>query len=284
MPKHELLRRMRKNKFFIAGSVMVLLLIIALLVGSRISPFDPTQTNLKERLVAPEWLANGLNGHVLGTDPLGQDILARLLHGGQLSLVIALLGVALPSIIGTLLGLWAGYYGKKVDLIIMRICEVQLSLPTTILAICLMAILGAKVSNLIIVNTLTSWVQYCRMARSTVLSLRSSEFVSASKVLGASNRHIILKQVLPNVLTPLIIIASQSFGFMVLNEASLSFLGCGIPITTPSWGGMISAGRQYLETAPWTVIAPGLALMYTVLAFNFLGDGVRDILDPRNKD
>lgn len=284
MQKQELFRRMRKSKFFIVGTVMLLILIITFIVGPLLTPWDPAKPNLRARHVEPEWFVKGFEGHILGTDAMGRDIFSRLVNGGTLSLSLALLCVAITAVFGTMLGLISGYFGGKVDNIIMRICEVMLSLPQTILCICIMALLGARVSNLVLVTSLTGWVQYCRLARGTVLSIRNSEYVMASRVLGAKNFNIIIHQVLPNVFTPLLIIASQSIGSCVLNEASLSYLGCGIPVTTPSWGGMISAGREYVTTAPWTVIVPGLALMFTVLAFNLLGDGVRDVLDPHNKD
>lgn len=284
MQKEELLRRMKKSKFFVIGTIMIVILIITFLVGPMLTPWDPAQPDLRSRHIEVEWLRNGFEGHIFGTDALGRDIFSRLVNGGTLSLMIALTIVAITAIIGTLLGLISGYWGGTMDNLIQRLCEVMLSLPQTILAICIMALLGARVSNLIIVMSLTNWVQYCRLARGTVLTVRNSEYVMASRVLGAKNFSIIIKQILPNVLTPLIILASQSIGMLILSEAALSYLGCGIPVTTPSWGGMISAGREYVTTAPWTVIVPGLALMFTVLAFNFLGDGVRDVLDPHNKD
>lgn len=284
MQKSELFRRMRKNKFFVSGVIMLLLLLLVVIVGPYLTPFDPTAADLSARHVKPEWFSNGMNGHILGTDSLGRDIFARLVSGGRLSLLLAMTCVVINAVSGSLLGLIAGYFGGKVDNFIMRLCEIMMSLPQTILCICIMALLGARVSNLILVTAITGWVGFCRMARGTVLSIRKSEYVSASRVLGAKDLRIILEQVLPNVLTPLIIIASQSLGMSILNEASLSYLGCGIPISTPSWGNMISAGREYLTTASWTVIVPGLALMFTVLTFNFLGDGIRDVLDPHNKD
>ena len=284
MQREELFRRMRKSKFFIIGTIMLLILVITFVIGPLLTPWDPAKPNLRARHIEPEWFANGFEGHILGTDAIGRDIFSRLVNGGTLSLALALICVAITAVFGTLLGLISGFFGGKVDTIIMRICEVMLSLPQTILCICIMALLGARVSNLVLVTSLTGWVQYCRLARGTVLAIRNSEYVMASRVLGAKNFNIIIHQVLPNVFTPLLIIASQSIGSCVLNEASLSYLGCGIPVTTPSWGGMISAGREYVTTAPWTVIVPGLALMFTVLAFNLLGDGVRDVLDPHNKD
>lgn len=167
---------------------------------------------------------------------------------------------------------------------IMRLCDILMATPGLLLAVCVVAVLGSNFVNLIIVLSITGWVRYARLVRGNVLAIRNSEYIQASRVLGAGNAHIILTQVLPNITTPLIIQASQQFGNVILIEAGMSFLGVGVPISTPSWGGMISAGREYIATAPWVVIAPGVALMITVLAFNFLGDGLRDVLDPKNKN
>lgn len=284
MSKKELLRRMGKSKFFIIGLAIVLFLVLMAVFGPMLTPYDPTKVSLRERLVSPRWFLDGLGGHIFGTDGVGQDILSRLMSGARISLMVAFFGVAIPCVIGVTLGLLAGYYGGKLDMLIMRMIDVQLSMPQTLLAIAVMAVLGASVTNLLLVVTVTGWVGHARMARATVLKMRDSEFIRASKVLGASNRHIIFTQILPNCLTPLIILFSQQLGQVVLMEASLSFLGCGVPPTVPTWGMMISDGRTYITNAPWTVVVPGIALMITVLGFNFLGDGIRDVLDPKSKD
>lgn len=284
MKQSDLLRKMRKSKFFVVGVVMSILLLLAVVVVPMLIEMDPIKTDLRNVLKKPEWFANGLDGHILGTDGVGRDILARLLYGGRTSLFIVFLGMALPSVVGIVLGVAAGYYGGLFDTIVMRIVEIVLSLPQTILAIAIMAVLGANTYNLVIVLLLTSWVGYCRMARSTVIKFRNQEFVQASKLLGASDRSIMFSQILPNCFTPLIISASQQAGRIILIEASLSFLGCGVPPPEPTWGLMIAEGRTYISYAPWTVIIPGLFLMYAVLSFSFLGDGIRDVLDPKNKD
>lgn len=284
MKRSDLLRKMRKSKFFMLGVAMGLILLFSVLVIPEVMELDPIKTDLKNVLSAPQWFSNGLTGHIFGTDGVGRDMLARLLYGGRTSLMIVFLGMALPSVIGIVIGVAAGYYGGVFDVIVMRIVEIILSLPQTILAIATMAILGANTYNLVIVLLLTSWVGYCRMARSTVMQFRNLEFVQASKLLGASDRSIMFKQILPNCFTPLIISSSQQAGRIILIEASLSFLGCGVPPPDPTWGLMIAEGRTYITYAPWTVIIPGLFLMYAVLAFSFLGDGIRDVLDPKNKD
>lgn len=275
---------MRKSKFFIVGTIMVLFILLLAIIGPLASPFEPNAASFKEKLLAPEWFAQGLNGHVLGTDALGRDMLSRLMSGARISLFIAFCCVMIPCVIGTIIGVCAGYYGKLADIVIMRISDIFQAIPQMILAVTVMSLLGASVKNLIIVMCVTGWFQFCRMGRGNVLRLRSQEFVSAARVLGVSNGKIMFGEILPNILTPLIVQASNLIGSIILQEASLSYLGMGVPLDTPSWGSMISEGRQYIATYPWTVIVPGAALMFTVLAFNFLGDGIRDILDPKSKD
>lgn len=282
MSRQELFRRMRKSIFFLVGFAIIAIIVLLAIFAKYVTPFEPDAVDLTKRLTPPDFFSKGSSGYILGTDAVGQDILTRLLYGARISFSIAACVVLISSVMGTLLGLIAGYFGGTTDMIIMRLAEVQLSLPSMMLAIAVMAVLGASATNLLIVMSITSWVGYARMARSNVMSLRETEFVKASHVLGASHMHIIIKQLLPNVLTPLIIQASQQIGMVITMEASLSFLGCGVPPTTPTWGQMISDGRTYITFAPWTVLAPGLALMVTVLAFNFLGDGIRDVLDPKN--
>lgn len=284
MKRSELFRRMTKSKFFIIGIVIAMLVIIAAFTSPLFVVHDPIQSDLRKRLISPELLANGFGGHILGTDALGQDIFTRLVSGCRISLLIAAAGVMIPAVIGTALGAVAGYFGGAIDNVIMRICDIQLSIPTMVLAITVMAIFGNSVPNLLLVLAVVGWTSYTRVVRGSVMGIRNSEFIQASRVLGASNARILITQILPCVLTPLIILMSQQIGFVILTEANLSFLGMGVPLPQPSLGSMIADGREYIATAPWTVVVPGVTLMIIVLAFNFLGDGVRDILDPKNKD
>lgn len=283
MNRHELIRRMLRSKFFMIGFSVVLLIILISVFGPMFTVHNPTKAVLTKRLTEPQWFANGWSGNILGTDQLGQDVLTRLIVGSRSSLFIALSTVIICTIVGTILGVVSGYFGKGVDTIIMRIGDVQLSIPSTILAIAISAVLGPSVRNLILVLVITGWVKFARVVRSNVLVIRNMEFIQASRVLGSSDFRIMFTQILPNVLTPLIILVSQQFGFVILLEASLSFLGLGVPPPAPSWGVMIADGREYIATAPWVVLVPGIALMITVLAFNFLGDGIRDVLDPKMK-
>lgn len=258
------------------GFLVAVFVVIISILSPLLANFDPTANALVDRLKSP-----GIAGHILGTDQLGRDIFSRLLMGSRYSLLIALVVVSLAAVIGTFLGLVSGYFGGRTDTLIMRISEIFLSIPQLILAIAIMAMLGTSVFNLVMVLVITSWTQYCKLARNNVLVQKNMDFVHASQVMGAGNMHIMLTQIFPNITTPLLITISQQFGMIIMVEASLSFLGLGIQQPTPSWGNMIADGRTYLTTAPWMVIAPGVALMITVLAFNFLGDGLRDVFDPK---
>ncbi len=281
MSRQELWRRMKRSKFFIIGSILVILIIILSVFAYVIAPYDPLKQVLRNRLKAPtgQW-----NNNIFGADALGRDILSRLLIGSQVSLKISFAVVILTAIIGTIMGIIAGYFGGWVDTVIMRISDIQVSIPPMVLAIAVMAVLGNSTFNLIAVLVFTRWVQYARVVRGNVMMIRNMDYIHASTVLGASKVRIMFTQILPNVLTPLIIVMSQEFGRTIMTESSLSFLGLGVPPPAPSWGVMIAEGREYLSTAPWVVMVPAIALMIAVLAFNFLGDGVRDVLDPRNKN
>lgn len=275
---------MKKSNFFMIGSILVILIVLMALLAPWIAPHDPVKSNLAMRLQPPDYFSKGWEGHILGTDALGQDILSRLMVGSRVSLYISFTVVIATAIIGTVLGIVAGYFGGIVDTIIMRFSDIQVSIPPMVLAVAVMAVLGNSTTNLILVLVFTRWVQYARVVRGNVMMIRNTEFVHASQVLGSSKVRIMFTQILPNVLTSLIIVMSQEFGRTILTESSLSFLGLGVPPPAPSWGVMISDGREYLATSPWVVIAPGAALAIACLAFNFLGDGVRDVLDPKNKN
>lgn len=281
MNRKIVISRMLKSKFFMVGALTAVIVILLSVFSPLIVKFDPVTNSLKERLIAPEYLKNGLNGHVLGTDDMGRDIFSRLLLGSRYSLFIAAMVVSFAAIIGTILGAISGYAGGKIDMIIMRACDIMMAIPNLVLAIAVMAILGPNIFNMIIVLIITTWVQYCKITRNNVMIVKNIEFVKASQVLGASKKHIMFSQILPNITTQLIILTSQQFGWTILTEASLSFLSLGVQPPTPSWGNMIADGRNFLVTSPWLVFAPGIALMIVVLAFNFLGDGLRDVLDPK---
>jgi peptide/nickel transport system permease protein len=275
---------MRKSKLFLIGAIGLFIIVGVCTLSPLFIVHDPVYADLKNSLLAPEWFVNGLRGHVLGTDSLGRDILSRLLVGGRSSLFISVAAVIPSAIIGTILGLLAGYYSSFTDMVIMRLCDIMMATPSLLLAICIVAVMGSSYFNLIIVLIITSWVITTRIIRGTVLTIRNAEYIQAARVIGFGNMRIIVQEVFPNTLTPLIVNESQHFGAIILVEAAMSFLGMGMPLPAPSWGTMIADGREYLTNAPWVVVVPGIALMLTVLFFNFLGDGLRDVLDPRNRD
>ncbi|WP_323013198.1 ABC transporter permease [Devosia sp.] len=275
-------KKMLGSKLFVIGLCGVTIIVLACLLGLWSSHSGPDQMNLAARLKAPEWFSEGLGGYIFGADQLGRDVVARVLIGSRYSISIALSVVLCGTLIGVTLGLVAGYVGGVVDAAIMRVVDIMMTLPTLIVALSFVAVLGASIQNLIIVLSLTSWVLTARVVRGSTLAMRGSDYVSAARVMGASDWQIVLREVLPNVVPPILIMATQQIGIILLTEAGMSFLGMGIPSPTPSWGGMIADGQAYMATAPWVVIAPGMALMLAVLSFNLLGDGLRDILDPRS--
>ena len=283
MNKKILLSRMRRSYFFRVGLICFITVVAVCYLLPLFIKWDPTANALRDRFLPPEYFKNGLNGHILGTDQLGRDVLARLLLGGQYSFRLAVFVVFLQTVIGTVLGIVAGYFGGWVDTVVMRACDAMMAMPSLILAICVMAILGPSMRNLVIVLTFSGWVQLCKITRNNVRVVKQQEFVLASKALGAKGGHIMFRQIFPNVTTNIIIISSQRIGLVILLESSLSFLNLGIQAPAPSWGNMIAAGRMYLTTQPWLIVVPGIALMMSVLSFNFLGDGIRDVLDTKRK-
>jgi ABC-type dipeptide/oligopeptide/nickel transport system permease subunit len=273
---------MRKSKLFMIGFFCILVIAVMCFASPYFIKHDPLAVDLSIRLKSPNWSFNSVSGHFFGTDMLGRDVLSRLLVGGRLSLTIASSVVIITTIVGLFFGLFAGYYGGILDLILMRLCDILMAVPGLLLAICVVAILGGNVFNLVVILSLTAWVILARVVRSTVLAIRGSEYIRAAKVLGMPDYKIIFAEVLPNVVGPVIITATQAFGGMILAEAAMSYLGLGVPPPNPSWGSMISDGRAYIASSPWVVLIPGIALMLTVLAVNFVGDGLNDILNPKN--
>ena len=220
-------------------------------------------------------------GYPLGTDHLGRDILSRLIYGSRISLLVGITSVIIAGCLGVSVGVITGYYGGRLDALMMRLVDIQLAFPFILLAISVIAVLGAGLRNVIIVLGVARWMEYARVVRADVLTVREREFVVAARALGAANRVIIPRHVLPNVLTPIIIVATFSVATNIITEASLSFLGLGVEPTIPTWGSMLADGRAYIGRAWWLTTFPGLAILFTVLSINILGDALRDHLDPR---
>lgn len=275
-----MLRRFLHSKQFMFGLILVLALCFVALFADQLAPHDPNEYSTS-RLCPPEWFSRGTEGYILGTDSSGRDILSRMIIGAKSSLQVAILSTFLSLVIGTVLGIIAGFKGGILDAIIMRGTEVSMCVPTMTLGVVIMAIFGTSIINLLIVMVISFWMNFARVSRNEVISIRNREFIQASRALGAGNGHIMFTQILPNVTTSLIICTSNCFGSVILVESTLSYLYLGVQLPTPSWGNMIAAGRDFLAIAPWTVIVPGVALMIAVMGFNFLGDGLRDVLDPK---
>ncbi len=277
--------RVRRRVSFRAvfGITVLLLMGGAALAAPQIAPWDPGRQMLVKRLRPPVWEARGLAEHPLGTDHLGRDILSRIVYGGRISLGVGLSAVTLSGLIGVSLGLLAGFYGGRTDAFIMRVVDVFLAIPYILLAMGVVFALGPSLFNVILVMAVTRWVQFARIVRADVLSIREREFVSGARARGNRSLRLLLRHVLPNALTPIIVVATLELAFMIIYESALSFLGLGVQPPTPTWGWMLADGRNYIATAWWLATLPGLAIMLTVLAVNLLGDWLRDTLDPRLK-
>ncbi len=255
--------------------------IVLAVFADWIAPYSPYKISLTERLMPPVWQDGGTLSHLLGTDRLGRDMLSRVIFGARVSLSAGVAAVLAGGLIGTLLGMIAGYFGRWVDVVIMRTTDAMLSLPIILIALLFAVTLGPSFSNLIIVLGLVMWARFARLARGEVLTWKEREFVALARVAGCSAPRILLRHILPNIVNPLVVLATLQIGWVIIVESSLSFLGAGIPPPTPSWGGMIADGRSYLTTAWWLSTFAGFSLVVVVLAVNLLGDWLRDYMDPR---
>jgi peptide/nickel transport system permease protein len=272
--------RGRRSPTAIAGGLLLTAVVLASALAPVLAASDPLRPSFSRRL-APPWGLGGTRTHVLGTDNLGRDILARLLHGGRVSLTLAASAVVLAGAVGVLVGLVAGSLGGRLDAFFMRVADVQLAFPVIMLAIAIVAVVGTNPVALVGVLALSGWVLYARTIRAGVLTIRSLDYVEAATVLGASDLRVTFRHVLPNTVAPILVIGSSQFATMVLLESGLSFLGMGIQAPRPSWGLMLAEGRDYLSNAWWLATAPGIMISLVVLGANLLGDGLRDLLDPQ---
>jgi ABC-type dipeptide/oligopeptide/nickel transport system permease subunit len=267
-------------KVWVGGAILALLCVCGL-GAPWLAPHDPQAQTLEDRLRPPRWMANGAPAYLLGTDNLGRDMLSRIIYGSQISLLVGTATVILAGVIGCGLGAASGYFGRATDEIVSKISEIFLAFPFLLIAIAIMAFLGQGVLNLIFALMLSRWVQYCRVVRGEVLSLKERDFVTAAKALGGRDFYVLLRHVVPNTFSSITVIATFAMAVVIISEASLSFLGLGVPAHIPTWGSMLSEGRSYINRAPWLTIFPGMAIFITVFGINLLGDGLRDIFDPR---
>lgn len=277
-PWFEAWRRLLQSKIGIAGLAIIIFLILVAVFAPVLAPYDPFKQNIITRYKAPS------SDHLLGTDEMGRDILSRIIYGSRISLQVGLVSVALALIFGVSFGLLAGYYGGKLDMLIMRFMDIMLAFPSILLAIGIVAILGPQLKNAMLAIGIINVPRFARIVRSSVISIKESEYISAARALGANDFRIIFKHLLPNAMAPLIVQTTLSIATAILEAAALSFLGLGAQPPSPEWGAMLSDARASLQKAPWVATFPGLAIIFGVLGFNLLGDGLRDALDPKMKN
>ena len=268
---------LRRNPLTLLGAVIVCFLGLLAVVGPVLTPYDPTTQNLPNRLQAPSL------AHPLGTDRFGRDLLTRIVYGARFSLGIALAVTAIRVVVGTAIGLVSGYAGGWLDEALMRLVDIQLAFPGLILALVVAGILGPSLQNILIALAVVGWSTYARVVRGSVLSIKERRYVDAARLVGTPRRRLFRRHLLPNVISPVVVIATLNLGTVVLATAGLSFIGLGAQPPTPEWGTMLAGGRAHMRQAWWVVNAPGAAIMLTVLGFNLLGDGLRDMLDPRQQ-
>ena len=278
--RYQALNHFLRSRAALFGGIIVALLLVAAIFAPWLARHDPTVQNLSLARLPPVWAHGGNSAYWLGTDELGRDVLARIIFGARLSAIVAFSVVVIGSVFGVTLGLISGYVGGIIDDVIMRIADVQLAFPYVLLAIAVIGVIGANLITIIAVIGITSWVQYVRVVRAEVLTLREREFVQAARAVGCTARRIIFRHVLPNIVSSVTVIGTFELARAIIFEAALSFLGLGVPPQVPSWGNMLAEGRQYLDTAWWMGTFPGLAIMITVMGINVLGDGLRDAFDP----
>jgi len=269
------MKRLIKNFAFTSGLLLTVALVIVAIAAPLLSPFDPNSQDTARRLESPS------HGHLLGLDDLGRDVLSRIVWGARVSLRVGFSVVILASLVGITLGAMAGYFGGWMDTLIMRVTDILLAFPGILLAIAMVAVLGPSLNNVVLALATIGWVGYARLVRGQVLKVREMEYVTAAKAMGARSPRVIILHVLPNVMNPVIVMATLGLAGAILSEAALSFLGLGVQPPTPSWGAMLTSGRRYLGLANHLAIWPGVAIMLAVMGLNFLGDGLIDALDPK---
>ena len=277
-------RRVRGHQGMIIGSVIVVSVLLIALLAPLLAPHDPYQQDLLKRLVPPVWDSRGSWEHVLGTDHLGRDYLSRLIYGARISLLIGIGAALISGIIGTIMGVMAGYFGGRVDMIVTFMLTVRLSMPVVLVALAVVAIVGGSLQVVIAVLGLLLWARFAVVMRSSTLQIRSMDYVAAARAVGCSTSRVLMTEVMPNVVNNLIVITTIEIAHAIMLEAALSFLGLGVQPPMPSWGLMVSEGKDMMLFEPWLITIPGVALFLLVLAINLMGDGVRDITAPENRN
>ena len=278
MRQREFWARLKRNRMAMIGLGLVLGLFMVSIFAPWLAPYDPNSINLKEVLMAPS------PAHYLGTDTLGRDVLSRIIFGSRVSLKVGFVAVGLATLIGLFVGALAGYYGGWVDQGLMRLVDLMLCFPAFFLILAVIAVLEPSIWNIMVVIGLTGWMGVARLVRAEFLSLREREFVTAARALGASDTRLIMRHMLPNALAPVMVSATLGVAGAILTESALSFLGLGVQPPTPSWGNILTAGKDNIEIAWWLSVFPGLAILVTVMSYNLLGEGIREAIDPRLKE
>ena len=274
-------KKFRQRKTAVIGLVILVGLIATAVFAPLLAPYDPEDQDLRNRLKPPGTSDADGKVHILGTDHLGRDVLSRSIYGARLSLSVGVSAVLIGGTIGLVVGLMSGYSDGPVDAILMRAVDVQLAFPFMLLALTIVAILGPSIFNVVLVLAVTSWTAYAKVVRSSVLSVKKQIYVEAAQAIGASRWRIVFLHILPNILSPFIVVATFQVSRLIITESSLSFLGLGVPTDIATWGGMLSDGREYLTDAWWIAVFPGLMLLLASLSINFVGDGLRDAMDPK---
>jgi peptide/nickel transport system permease protein len=267
--------------FLLIPLAIITVMVMTAVLAEFLTPYSPTEISLANRLRPPFWERGGSLAHPLGTDPMGRDLLTRMIYGARVSLVVAVLALVVGGGIGAALGIIAGYYGGRLDALVMRVADTTMAFPIILFAILFVVVLGGSIVTTVFAVALVLWARYARVIRGEVLSLRERDFVAQARIAGCSSSRIMLIHLFPNILNTLVVLLSLQVGWVIIVEASLSFLGAGIPPPTPTWGSMIAEGRDYIATAWWVSFFPGLAILATVLSFNLFGDWLRDALDPK---
>jgi peptide/nickel transport system permease protein len=277
------LRRLWRLRWGLAAALVLLLIVVVTLAAPWLAPYSPVEVDIQHRLGPPAWMEGGKTDHWLGTDQIGRDLLSRMIYGGRVSLLIGVTAVAISSTIGVLLGLAAGYFGAKIDWIIMTLINVMLTFPFVLLALAVIAVLGPSLPNMIFVLGVAGWPIYARVIRAETMALREREFVVAGRALGMSHARIIFGQILPNLVSAITVVATLQIAQVIILESFLSFLGLGVQPPTPAWGNMLGEGRVYMLNSWWIAAFPGAAIFITTLVINLMGNALRDWLDPHMK-